>query len=150
MVFITATPLLGASEVVRRFLHENNPDRGAGADGARGSEHIPAQERERIIAAYPAHEIEARVRGIPVLGSGRVYPVAEEVIAAKPSIPRRTGIVSWGWTSAGTIPRQRCGWPGIKTPIRFCDGLLPGERGNPADPCRRHQGTGPLSGRLAA
>ena len=43
--------------------------------------HIDAEERERVIAAYPPHEREARAKGIPMLGSGRVFPVAEEDIA---------------------------------------------------------------------
>jgi phage terminase large subunit-like protein len=83
LVFITATPLLGVSEVVRRFLHEDNPDRGMVQMALDEALHIPAEEREKIVAGYPAHEIEARVRGVPVLGSGRVYPVAEEVISAE-------------------------------------------------------------------
>jgi len=31
--------------------------------------------------SYPAHELEARTKGIPVLGSGRIFPVTEETIA---------------------------------------------------------------------
>ncbi|TIN56802.1 MAG: terminase, partial [Mesorhizobium sp.] len=38
--------------------------------------HYTPQERVAIVAAYPAHEREARARGIPVLGSGRIFPVA--------------------------------------------------------------------------
>lgn len=33
-----------------------------------------------IIAGYPPHEREARARGVPVLGSGRIFPIAEESI----------------------------------------------------------------------
>ena len=39
---------------------------------------ITPEQRAEIIARYPAHEREARVKGIPVLGSGRVFPIAEE------------------------------------------------------------------------
>ncbi len=45
------------------------------------AEHYSPEERAAIIAAYPAHEREARARGIPVLGSGRIFPVAEEDIS---------------------------------------------------------------------
>ena len=34
--------------------------------------------RRRIIASYPAHEREARTKGIPSLGSGMIFPVLEE------------------------------------------------------------------------
>lgn len=47
-------------------------------------EHYTDEERERIIASYPAHEREARAKGIPTMGSGRVFPVAEEEIRIAP------------------------------------------------------------------
>src|SRR5262245_18572029 len=37
-------------------------------------EHYTAEEKQRIIASYPKHELEARTKGIPVLGSGRIFP----------------------------------------------------------------------------
>ena len=45
------------------------------------AEHYTEAQRAAIISAYPAHEREARINGIPALGSGRVFPVAEEAIA---------------------------------------------------------------------
>jgi hypothetical protein len=51
-------------------------------------EHYSAEEKAQIIASYPAHEREARAKGIPTMGSGRVFPVAEELIRCDPfSIP---------------------------------------------------------------
>jgi hypothetical protein len=35
----------------------------------------------RNIASYPPHELEARTKGIPTLGSGRIFPVPEHAIA---------------------------------------------------------------------
>lgn len=43
-------------------------------------EHYTAAEKASIIASYPAHEREARAKGIPTMGSGRVFPVAEDMI----------------------------------------------------------------------
>lgn len=43
-------------------------------------EHYTDEERKTIIASYPKHEREARSKGIPILGSGRVFPIAEEDI----------------------------------------------------------------------
>ena len=37
------------------------------------AEHYSPERRAEIIASYPAHEREARAKGIPVLGSGRVF-----------------------------------------------------------------------------
>lgn len=63
--------------------------------------HISAEKRAQIIASYPAHEQEARVKGIPALGSGRVYPVPEASISCEPfDIPAhwpRIGGLDFGW-----------------------------------------------------
>lgn len=65
------------------------------------AEHYTAQERADIVAAYPAHEREARAKGIPVLGSGRIFPIAEEDIKIEPfKLPKfwpRIGALDFGW-----------------------------------------------------
>lgn len=65
------------------------------------AEHYSSEQRAAIIASYPAHEREARAKGIPTLGSGRVFPVSEESITvdafAIPSHwPQICGI-DFGW-----------------------------------------------------
>jgi len=42
--------------------------------------HIAPEDRAAEISKYPEHEREARVHGHPMLGSGRIYPIAEDVI----------------------------------------------------------------------
>ena len=37
--------------------------------------HIPEKEKNRLIASYAPHERDARVKGIPSLGSGLIYPI---------------------------------------------------------------------------
>ena len=94
-VLMTFTPLLGVSEVVRRFLHERNEDRTTSMT-IEEAEHISPADRLRIVASYPLHEVEARTKGVPVLGSGRVFPVAEASMAeARGS--RTTGPASAAW-----------------------------------------------------
>lgn len=48
------------------------------------AEHYTPEQRAEIIASYPAHEREARVKGVPSMGSGRVFPIPEEDIRAAP------------------------------------------------------------------
>jgi hypothetical protein len=64
-------------------------------------EHYSEDEKKKIIASYPAHEAEARIKGIPVLGSGRIFPVAEETLAIDnrefPSHWPRIGGMDFGW-----------------------------------------------------
>ncbi len=82
MAAMTFTPLQGMSSVVLRFLgKDKTPDRADINMTIEDAEHIPAAERARIIASFPAHEREARAKGIPTLGSGRIFPVAEEDIS---------------------------------------------------------------------
>lgn len=82
MVF-TATPLLGMSDVVAHFLE--------GGDGIYNQNatwddapHLGKEEKARQIASYPAHERDARTKGIPMMGEGAVYPVPDEDIACDP------------------------------------------------------------------
>jgi phage terminase large subunit-like protein len=101
IVYTTFTPLLGMSEVVRRFLKSDTEDRLDVNMTIEDAEHIPEEERARIIAAFPAHEREARTKGIPILGSGRIFPVAEEDIAVEAfRIPNHwvhIGGLDFGW-----------------------------------------------------
>ncbi len=100
-VFMTFTPLLGMSEVVRRFLTEESPDRHDTNMTIEDAEHIPPDERARIIASYPPHEREARTKGVPILGSGRIFPIEEAALSVEPfQIPRYwalIGAMDFGW-----------------------------------------------------
>lgn len=101
MLYMTFTPLLGMSSVVRRFLQEESPDRSDTNMTIDDALHIPQEQRERIIASYPAHEREARTHGTPALGSGRIFPVAEAAISidAFPIPPHwpQIGALDFGW-----------------------------------------------------
>lgn len=65
------------------------------------AEHYTPDQRAAIIASYPPHEREARTLGIPSLGSGRVFPVAEDDIRCD-AIPiaahwPQLGGMDFGW-----------------------------------------------------
>jgi hypothetical protein len=56
--------------------------------------HITPERRAEIIASYPPHEVEARTKGIPVLGSGRIFPVTEESLTVEAfPIPRHWALI---------------------------------------------------------
>jgi hypothetical protein len=65
------------------------------------AEHYSPEERAAIIASYPAHEREARTKGVPSMGSGRIFPVVEEDITVTPfQIPEywvQINGVDFGW-----------------------------------------------------
>lgn len=76
--------------------------------------HLTPERRAEIIASYPPHEVEARTKGIPVLGSGKIYPVTEESIWVDAfPIPRHWALIGgldFGWdhpTAAAALAWDR-------------------------------------------
>lgn len=89
-VMVTFTPLKGMSAVVARYLLEASEDRTVVSMTIEDAEHYTKEERAKIIASYPAHERDARTKGIPTLGSGLIFPVLEENIICEPfAMPKR-------------------------------------------------------------
>jgi len=96
-VWMTFTPLLGMSETVQRFILEQSPARHVTTMTIDDAEHYTPAQREEIAASYPPHEREARTKGTPALGSGRIFPVTEESITVD-AIP-----IARHWTQIGGI-----------------------------------------------
>jgi phage terminase large subunit-like protein len=99
---LTFTPLKGVSSVVKRFIHEPSPQRNVTTMTLDDALHYSGEEKQKIIAQYPEHERATRTRGIPAMGSGRVFLVDEEKLLVEPmsSCPRhwvRLGGCDFGW-----------------------------------------------------
>jgi hypothetical protein len=84
MCYMTFTPLKGRSSVVLRFLDEPDENRGVTSMTIDDALHIPPEERAKIISAFLPHEREARARGVPTLGSGRIFMTPEGIITEPP------------------------------------------------------------------
>lgn len=65
------------------------------------AEHYTDQDREEILNAYLPHERDARAHGVPQLGSGRVFPVSEELLKEEAFDPPthwvELGGMDFGW-----------------------------------------------------
>jgi len=100
-VWLTFTPLQGMSLVVVRFLSEQAPGRAVVTMTIHDVGHYTPDQAAAIIASYPAHERAARSTGVPMLGSGAIFPVAEELIVVPdfpvPSYWPRIGGLDFGW-----------------------------------------------------
>lgn len=100
-MFITFTPLLGMSNVVKRFVIDKVPGTHVTMMTIDDVGHYTPEQRQAIIQSYPAFEREARTKGIPQLGSGRVFPIDEEDIKTAPfEIPShwpQIGGIDFGW-----------------------------------------------------
>ncbi len=101
ITYMTFTPLMGMSDVVRRFLTDKPAGTHVTSMTIHDAEHYTPEDRARIIATYPAHEREARATGVPTLGSGKVFAVPEEVLRERAvPIPKhwpRIAGIDFGW-----------------------------------------------------
>ena len=112
MAYMTFTPLLGMSEVVNRFLTEQSDDRAVISMTIDDVDHYTPEQKLTIINSYPPHEREARAKGIPTLGSGRIFPIEEESIKVAPfpipaHWPRINGL-DFGWDHPTAA--VQCAW----------------------------------------
>lgn len=89
ITMVTFTPLKGRTALYMRFTDENKGDRGfvnmTIEDAAALPAYDTAEKRRAIIDAYPAHERDARARGVPMMGEGRIF-IYDETALAEPQI----------------------------------------------------------------
>ena len=85
ITYLSLTPLQGQTEVVNFFFpRPTTPDRHLTMMTIDDALHLDDEMKEAAIRKYKPYEHEARLRGIPMLGSGRVFPIAESRITAEP------------------------------------------------------------------
>ena len=85
MALMTLTPLLGMTSVTGMFYPKpSTEDRALIMMELSEAEHFSAEEIATFEASYQPYEREARMKGIPMLGSGRVFPIAEASILEEP------------------------------------------------------------------
>jgi len=112
IVYLTCTPLMGMSNVMKRFLMDRTAQQTIIQAGIEDAGHFTEAQRAQIVASYPEFERDARTKGIPQLGSGRVFPISEGSIACESfpipaHWPRICGIdFGWDHPSAGV----QCAW----------------------------------------
>ncbi len=86
--FMTFTPLKGMTAVVDQFYSEPTEYQSLTMMTIQDVDHYTQEEKDQIVNSYPEHEREARSKGIPILGEGRIYPVSESQVICTPfSIP---------------------------------------------------------------
>jgi len=69
--------------------------------------HLNRDEMAHLVSKIPPHEIEARSKGVPSVGSGMVYPVSESLLTCTPfDIPShfaRIAGMDFGWKDDTTL-----------------------------------------------
>lgn len=117
IVMMMFTPLKGLTDVVMRYLpngrfpvdgiHPEHPDRFAISISWEDAPHLTEEDKATLLAEMPPNERDARTKGIPALGSGRVYPIAEDDIKCTPFpipdyFPRAFGL-DFGWNNTAAL-----------------------------------------------
>lgn len=102
IVLITFTPLEGLTAMILDFMEKAKSGATlmvqAGWDDA---PHLTEKTKKELLAEFPVHEHDARSKGVPISGSGSIYPVPDEDIMVDPfdipkHWPRITGM-DFGW-----------------------------------------------------
>ena len=98
---LTLTPENGKTELVTGFM--DNPKKGQYMQTATWDDapHLDEDTKEQILSAYPPYQRDMRSKGLPLMGSGLIYPVDEESIKIAPfMIPDYwfvVGGMDFGW-----------------------------------------------------
>jgi len=94
LIMLTFTPLEGLTDTVLQFMPQGEIR--AGANGSKylimatwdDAPHLTKAQKDKLFAALPPHQREARSKGIPQLGSGAIFPILESnVVVADFAIP---------------------------------------------------------------
>jgi phage terminase large subunit-like protein len=99
--YITMTPLMGETQIIEMFMRNTDDKRQYVSMNIDEVDHISPEDKLMIINSYEEHERDARLKGIPSLGSGRVFPVPEDDIVVHPfQIPDHWYVIAgldFGW-----------------------------------------------------
>ena len=106
-LILTMTPLLGMTEVCLKFLQDETGAFYYTQMGWQDAEHLDEQEKAQLLAGMLPHEVEAREKGIPAIGAGKVYLTKEEDFVVDPfKIPdswRFCFGLDFGWKNTAAV-----------------------------------------------
>lgn len=83
ILLVTFTPLSGVTDMVQHF-REGKPGTYVKNVTWDDVDHLSKEDKERLWNALPPHERDARAKGIPMQGSGRIFEIDEARITCKP------------------------------------------------------------------
>lgn len=116
LVLVTATPLMGMTDVMRAYIQPAEGDQSKFYVQATWDDvpHLDASAKQALLASIPPYQREARSKGVPQLGAGAIYQVPESDIVVQPFAipdhwPRAFGLdVGWKRTAAihGALDRD--------------------------------------------
>lgn len=77
---LTLTPENGRTSLIIQFMDSPSQAQMYMQKGWDDTPHLSEKAKADLLASFPAHQREMRTKGIPMLGHGRIYDLAEESI----------------------------------------------------------------------
>lgn len=107
-LLLTMTPLKGMSDVCLRFLEGNDQEFYFYIQASwQDNPYLSEEDIRMLRAGSEPHMLEAREKGIPSIGHGRVYPIMEEQILVEPfELPshfRYAFGMDFGWNNTAAV-----------------------------------------------
>lgn len=107
-LILTMTPLKGMTDICQHYLqNDQNDTKFVTTATWYDAYHLSENEKKLLRKTLRPHELEAREKGIPSLGAGKVYPIKENDILVEPfKIPDTYGHcfgMDFGWTNPTAI-----------------------------------------------
>lgn len=97
IIYTTFTPLKGKTKLIIRFFDKQSPSRAHVTMTYYDAPHMTKERIKENMDLYPVYQHNARLMGIPILGTGRVWPFPDEMImeSAIPDVPPHWAKI-WG------------------------------------------------------
>ena len=112
IVLLTFTPLRGLSDVVLSFMETDHSAKKSTSKFTviatwDDVPHLSEQSKQELLQTIPVNERDARSKGIPVIGSGRIYPMSpEEIVVPDFQIPKyfaKVYSMDVGWNKTAVL-----------------------------------------------
>ena len=81
---LTFTPENGRTELVVKFMDDPGSHQYFMQKGWNDAPHLSEEVKEKLLESFPPHQREMRTEGVPMLGHGRIYDMAEDFITVSP------------------------------------------------------------------
>ncbi|MBI1362703.1 MAG: DNA packaging protein [Proteobacteria bacterium] len=106
-LILTMTPLKGMTDVCAHYMEGSDPHRAIVQATWDDALHLESAEKDKLRSSLRPHELEAREKGIPSLGRGKVYTVKEADITCEPfELPptyRHAFGMDFGWSNPTAV-----------------------------------------------
>lgn len=102
-LLLTMTPLKGITPLVEEFMDNAGENRAYVQASWDDVTHLSEADKKALLDGIPDYQREAREKGIPAVGSGKIYPIPERLIEVDPfPIPdfwKRVFGMDFGWSA---------------------------------------------------